>query len=118
MQLVGGCAGEPFRSSGFWMIRIGEVQRQRPYIEVGCLAARGAGPANPESEKTLAAVKTPEESAKLPFGLRAQLRESPRRAQALLLRGRPLIASCISRWAPADCLWLRISVTRLPGRDG
>jgi enterochelin esterase-like enzyme len=38
-----------------------------------CLSARGAGRANPESEKALAAVKTPEESAKLPFGLRAQL---------------------------------------------
>lgn len=38
-----------------------------------CLSARGAGPANPESEKALAAVRTPAESAKLPFGLRAQL---------------------------------------------
>jgi enterochelin esterase-like enzyme len=38
-----------------------------------CMAARGAGPANPEMEKTLAAVKTPEDSAKLSFGLRAQL---------------------------------------------
>ncbi len=38
-----------------------------------CLAARGAGPANPEMEKALAAVKTPADSAKLPFGLRAQL---------------------------------------------
>lgn len=38
-----------------------------------CLSARGAGRANPETEKTLAAVRTPEESAKLPFGLRAQL---------------------------------------------
>ena len=38
-----------------------------------CMAARGAGPANPETEKTLAAVKTAEDSAKLSFGLRAQL---------------------------------------------
>ena len=38
-----------------------------------CLSARGAGPANPEAEKTLEAVKTPADSAKLPFGLRAQL---------------------------------------------
>jgi S-formylglutathione hydrolase FrmB len=38
-----------------------------------CLSARRAGPANPETEKTLGAVKTPEDSAKLPFGLRAQL---------------------------------------------
>lgn len=38
-----------------------------------CLAARGAGPVNPESEKALAAVKTAADSAALPFMLRAQL---------------------------------------------
>ena len=38
-----------------------------------CLAARQAGAGNPESDKALEAVKTPEDSAKLPFGLRAQL---------------------------------------------
>jgi S-formylglutathione hydrolase FrmB len=38
-----------------------------------CLAARQAGPANPDAEKTLEAVKNAEDSAKLPFGLRAQL---------------------------------------------
>ena len=38
-----------------------------------CLAARPAGPVNAESAKALEAVKTPEDSAKLPFGLRAQL---------------------------------------------
>lgn len=38
-----------------------------------CLAARGAGRGNPDMEKALEAVKTPEDSAKLPFGLRAQL---------------------------------------------
>ena len=38
-----------------------------------CMAARGAGPANSQSEKTLEAVKTAADSAKLPFGLRAQL---------------------------------------------
>jgi enterochelin esterase-like enzyme len=38
-----------------------------------CMSARGAGPANPEAEKTLEAVKTPADSAKLPFLLRAQL---------------------------------------------
>jgi len=38
-----------------------------------CLSARGAGPANPANEDALAAVKTPADSAKLPFGLRAQL---------------------------------------------
>jgi enterochelin esterase-like enzyme len=38
-----------------------------------CMTARAAGPVNPETEKTLEGVKTPEDSAKLPFGLRAQL---------------------------------------------
>jgi enterochelin esterase-like enzyme len=38
-----------------------------------CLSPRRAGPANPETEKALEAVKTPEDSAKLPFGARAQL---------------------------------------------
>ncbi|HWG18930.1 MAG TPA: alpha/beta hydrolase-fold protein [Terracidiphilus sp.] len=38
-----------------------------------CMSARTAGHANPELEKTLAAVKTPEDSAKLPFFARAQL---------------------------------------------
>lgn len=38
-----------------------------------CLAPRGAGPANPANEKALEAVKTPADSASLPFGLRAQL---------------------------------------------
>ena len=38
-----------------------------------CLAARGAGQINPANEKALEEVKTPADSAKLPFGLRAQL---------------------------------------------
>jgi enterochelin esterase-like enzyme len=38
-----------------------------------CLAARGTGPVNSANEKALEAVKTAEDSAKLPFGLRAQL---------------------------------------------
>lgn len=38
-----------------------------------CLAARPAGPVNAESEAALEAVKTAADSAKLPFGLRAQL---------------------------------------------
>jgi enterochelin esterase-like enzyme len=38
-----------------------------------CLAARGAGPANPEANKALEAIKSPSDSASLPFGLRAQL---------------------------------------------
>ena len=38
-----------------------------------CLSARGGGRGNPAGEEALAAVKTAEDSAKLPFGLRAQL---------------------------------------------
>jgi hypothetical protein len=38
-----------------------------------CLSARGAGPADPASQAALAAVRTAEDSAKLPFILRAQL---------------------------------------------
>ena len=38
-----------------------------------CLAPRPAGPPNPELEKALEAVKTPEDSAKLQFFARAQL---------------------------------------------
>src|SRR5450755_3983802 len=38
-----------------------------------CLSARGSGPANPANQQALEAVKTPADSASLPFGLRAQL---------------------------------------------
>jgi enterochelin esterase-like enzyme len=38
-----------------------------------CLSARGGGPANAANDAALAAVKTPADAAKLPFGLRAQL---------------------------------------------
>jgi enterochelin esterase-like enzyme len=38
-----------------------------------CMSARGAGPSNPDADKALQAVKTRDDSAKLPFGLRAQL---------------------------------------------
>ncbi len=38
-----------------------------------CMSARGAGPANAANDDALAAVKTPADSEKLPFGLRAQL---------------------------------------------
>ncbi len=38
-----------------------------------CLSARPAGPPNPEIQKALEAVKTPEDSQKLPFFARAQL---------------------------------------------
>jgi enterochelin esterase-like enzyme len=38
-----------------------------------CLSPRGAGPVDPTTEKALDAVKTPADSASLPFRLRAQL---------------------------------------------
>jgi S-formylglutathione hydrolase FrmB len=38
-----------------------------------CLAARGGDRGNPENDKALEAVKTPADSAGLPFGIRAQL---------------------------------------------
>src|SRR5215470_3014859 len=38
-----------------------------------CLSSRPAGPGNAEMDRALEAVKTPEDSAKLPFGARAQL---------------------------------------------
>lgn len=38
-----------------------------------CMSARRAGPANPEMDKALAVVKSPSDSANLPFPLRAQL---------------------------------------------
>ena len=38
-----------------------------------CLSARGTGPANPQIDSALQAVKTPEQSASLPFFARAQL---------------------------------------------
>src|SRR6185436_3580398 len=38
-----------------------------------CLSPRGAAPSNPADEEALAAVKAPADSAKLPFGVRAQL---------------------------------------------
>jgi enterochelin esterase-like enzyme len=38
-----------------------------------CLSPRALGPANPANDEALASVKTPADSAKLPFGARAQL---------------------------------------------
>ncbi len=38
-----------------------------------CLSARGAGRANPQADSALQAVKTVEDAARLPWGLRAQL---------------------------------------------
>ena len=38
-----------------------------------CMSARAGGPANDALEKAVAAAKTPEDLAKLPFGVRAQL---------------------------------------------
>jgi len=38
-----------------------------------CLSPRAAAPANPANDKALSAVKTPADSATLPFGVRTQL---------------------------------------------
>jgi enterochelin esterase-like enzyme len=62
---------------GYGAIRIGmkhaDVFGSLYIMSPCCLAARGAGPSNPENDKALDAVKTAADSAKLPFGLRAQL---------------------------------------------
>jgi len=62
---------------GYGATRIGmkhpEVYGSVYIMSPCCLAPRGAGPANPASEKALEAVKTPADSASLPFGLRTQL---------------------------------------------
>ena len=62
---------------GYGASRIGmkypEVFGSLYIMSPSCMNARAAGPVNPEAEKTLAAVKTPADSAKLPFGLRTQL---------------------------------------------
>jgi enterochelin esterase-like enzyme len=62
---------------GYGAVRIGmkhaDVFGSLYVMSPCCLSARGAGPANPENEKALAAVTTPEQSAQLPFFLRAQL---------------------------------------------
>src|SRR4051812_40618975 len=71
-----------------------------------CLSARGAGPANPATEEALAGVKTAEDSAKLPFGLRAQLASaaawSPNPNNPPLYLDLPIGAnqqSVLARWA-------------------
>jgi len=62
---------------GYGATRIGmkhsEVYGSVYIMSPCCLAPRGAGSANPASEKALEAVKTPADSASLPFGLRTQL---------------------------------------------
>jgi S-formylglutathione hydrolase FrmB len=71
-----------------------------------CLSARGAGPANPANDEALAAVKTAEDSAALPFGLRAQLASaaawSPNPDNPPLYLDLPIGAnqqSVLARWA-------------------
>lgn len=62
---------------GYGAVRIGmkyaDVFGSLYVMSPCCLSARRAGPGNPENEQALEAVKTPEESAALPFFLRAQL---------------------------------------------
>src|SRR4029079_15544398 len=71
-----------------------------------CLSALGAGPANPANEEALSAVKSAEDSAKLPFGLRAQLASaaawSPNPHNPPLYLDLPIGAnqqSVLARWA-------------------
>jgi S-formylglutathione hydrolase FrmB len=71
-----------------------------------CLSPRGAGPTNPAGEEALAAVKTPGDSAKLPFGLRAQLASAaawspnPNNPPLYLdLPSGPDQAAVLARWA-------------------
>jgi enterochelin esterase-like enzyme len=71
-----------------------------------CLSARESGPANAANEAALAAVKTPADSAKLPFGLRAQLASaaawSPNPKNPPLYLDLPLGANqqaVLARWA-------------------
>jgi S-formylglutathione hydrolase FrmB len=71
-----------------------------------CLSARGGGPANPANDEALTAVKTAEDSAKLPFGLRAQLASaaawSPNPNNPPLYLDLPIGAnqpSVLARWA-------------------
>jgi enterochelin esterase-like enzyme len=62
---------------GYGAFRIGmkhpEVFGSLYVMSACCLAARGAGPGNAEHDAALAAVRTPEDAARLPFFLRAQL---------------------------------------------
>jgi len=62
---------------GYGAVRIGlkhaDVFGSLYVMSPCCLSARGAGPANPAGDSALEAVRTPEESARLPFFLRAQL---------------------------------------------
>jgi enterochelin esterase-like enzyme len=71
-----------------------------------CMSARGAMDMKPEDEAALAAIKTPADSAKLPFGLRAQLAVSaawsPNPKRPPLYLDMPLgeeKPSVLARWA-------------------
>ena len=68
-----------------------------------CMSARGAGSSNPEDEKALESVKTPADSAKLPFGLRAQLASAA--AWSPNPRSRRSFSICRSRmeWSSRTC---------------
>src|SRR4051812_26075091 len=74
-RLSRGLAGHSM--GGYGATRIGmkhaEIFGSLYIMSPCCLAPRQAGPVNPDTEKALDAVKTPADSAKLPFGLRAQL---------------------------------------------
>ena len=62
---------------GYGVVRLGmkrpDVFGSLYIMSPCCLSARGAAPANPENERALEAVRTAEESARLPFFQRVQL---------------------------------------------
>jgi S-formylglutathione hydrolase FrmB len=97
---------------GYGASRIGmkhpDVFGSRYIMSPCCLSARGAGPVNPATEKALEAVKTPADSATLPFGLRAQLAsaaawspnlEKPPLYVDLPIENRTLRQDILAKWA-------------------
>jgi enterochelin esterase-like enzyme len=73
-----------------------------------CLSAREAGPANPEADKSLEAIKTPADATQLPFPLRAQLAvaaawspnaKNPPLFVDLPMKGGVVQPAVLARWA-------------------
>jgi len=97
---------------GYGAVRIGmkhpEVFGSLYVMSPCCLSPRGAGRTNPASDSALEAVRSPEESARLPFFLRAQLATAaawspnPRNPPLYLdlpTRGGVVQADVLAKWA-------------------
>jgi S-formylglutathione hydrolase FrmB len=97
---------------GYGALRIGmkhpDVFGSLYVMSACCLSPRGAGPENPENQATLAAVRTAEDVAGLPFFLRAQLAaaaawspnpENPPLYVDLPWKDGELQADVLARWA-------------------